>query len=762
MLFWNYLVFLLIVAGWTRAHQELVWLEDLNSLHDLRELETALPSMLHFNIKRLSGENIKLHLQENKRLNANAPVYVGGSLNGKHTAMEADVPLISGTKFYQDRSLGAAVKVSCADIPDEACKRVVEGSVYIDGDNYDIKPSSIAYNLRSMGNEKNMLHILRRIEAPKMFEKNGNLRGLYGADFKYIPDEETEGKPNRRGFYEDDDTLLPRRPNVPLQYDEELRSLLHDAEIEDQIKELYEHENRQKRAEAEGRLYAVEIVLVVDSSLWDKYYAKVEANNRMNKDTATMYFLRERLAHIINGVSLRYEEIEDPAMNVYVTISQFLIYKSRNASNPLSPNVETPSRDGTIYADSDVYIDGLVQWVKTAPVNEHDDHVMVITGYELYYDNNINNNGVAGVAYVGGACGSYRVSVQQDDDYFVVTSVAAHELGHNLGADHDGSGSSSDCKPREKFIMAPFITTFRTGEPYSVNPWRFSQCSIDAFKKFFGSVRCFLDHGDYYDKNEWDEHNKRLPGERFTLDEQCKLIRGDNSRFCRQAGQESNEEICRVMKCLQPGANYCHFHAAARGTPCGKSGLNKWCIDGKCVERESIATTRRPVATTKSQRTTTQSRETTSQSRETTSQSRETTSQSRETTSQWSESTSEEPSTTTESTTYSTETTTGSCIDSGWHGWSCQRLSRFFLKSYKYEPSIWCRDKYWAHICCALCYASSHPTTTQACVDEGYHGWSCEKVSKYFKNRYHLEPIHWCSDPKWERKCCNYCAHNAF
>jgi hypothetical protein len=42
--------------------------------------------------------------------------------------------------------------------------------------------------------------------------------------------------------------------------------------------------------------------------------------------------------------------------------------------------VETPSRDGTTYADSDVYIDGLVQWVKTAPVNEHDDHVMVITG----------------------------------------------------------------------------------------------------------------------------------------------------------------------------------------------------------------------------------------------------------------------------------------------------------------------------------------------------------------------------------------------
>ena len=50
--------------------------------------------------------------------------------------------------------------------------------------------------------------------------------------------------------------------------------------------------------------------------------------------------------------------------------------------------------------------------------------------YELYYGNDIRNDGVAGVAYVGGACGRYRVSVQEDGDYFVTTSVTAHELGH--------------------------------------------------------------------------------------------------------------------------------------------------------------------------------------------------------------------------------------------------------------------------------------------------------------------------------------------
>jgi hypothetical protein len=40
------------------------------------------------------------------------------------------------------------------------------------------------------------------------------------------------------------------------------------------------------------------------------------------------------------------------------------------------------------------------------------------------------------------------------------------------------------------------------------------------------------DHGDYFDKTEWDKHNKKLPGELHTLDQQCKLHMGDYSGVC--------------------------------------------------------------------------------------------------------------------------------------------------------------------------------------------------------------------------------------
>lgn len=50
--------------------------------------------------------------------------------------------------------------------------------------------------------------------------------------------------------------------------------------------------------------------------------------------------------------------------------------------------------------------------------------------YELYYGGKTENDGVAGIAFVSGACGYYRTSVQEDGNYFVLTSVAAHELGH--------------------------------------------------------------------------------------------------------------------------------------------------------------------------------------------------------------------------------------------------------------------------------------------------------------------------------------------
>ena len=54
--------------------QEIVLVQDTNSDHDRRHLDAGLPSTLKFDLKRESG-TVQLTLEENERLNANAPVY---------------------------------------------------------------------------------------------------------------------------------------------------------------------------------------------------------------------------------------------------------------------------------------------------------------------------------------------------------------------------------------------------------------------------------------------------------------------------------------------------------------------------------------------------------------------------------------------------------------------------------------------------------------------------------------------------------------
>ena len=58
----------------------------------------------------------------------------------------------------------------------------------------------------------------------------------------------------------------------------------------------------------------------------------------------------------------------------------------------------------------------------------------------------------------------------------------------SLGASHDGSGSSGGCQADSKYIMAPMVTSFYPNQPYTLNPWRFSQCSIEAFKTYVSSM----------------------------------------------------------------------------------------------------------------------------------------------------------------------------------------------------------------------------------------------------------------------------------
>ena len=101
------------------------------------------------------------------------------------------------------------------------------------------------------------------------------------------------------------------------------------------------------------------------------------------------------------------------------------------------------------------------------------------------------NRGTAGFAYVGGACVVNKrlekvnsVAIVEDTGGFSGIIVVAHELGHLLGAVHDGSPPPSylggpgarKCRWEDGFIMSDLRHTSKG--------FRWSHCTIKQFHHF--------------------------------------------------------------------------------------------------------------------------------------------------------------------------------------------------------------------------------------------------------------------------------------
>ena len=87
---------------------------------------------------------------------------------------------------------------------------------------------------------------------------------------------------------------------------------------------------------------------------------------------------------------------------------------------------------------------------------------------------------VAGIARIDGACStSDGVSLSEGWLGFVSSAlVMAHELGHNLGAEHDGVGACASVP--DDFLMAPILNGSQ----------EFSQCSLNAIGSFLAQASC--------------------------------------------------------------------------------------------------------------------------------------------------------------------------------------------------------------------------------------------------------------------------------
>ncbi|CAL4125188.1 unnamed protein product, partial [Meganyctiphanes norvegica] len=319
-------------------------------------------------------------------------------------------------------------------------------------------------------------------------------------------------------------------------------------------------EARIRRKRSAPYIIYPEILVLVD---YDGYLLHNQDNSQIKSYYVSFW----------NGVDLRYRLLKGP--KVKVSIAGIIISRSRDAMPYLERN-----RVGRDAIDSASALTDMGKYLYQERRLPTYDIAVAITKYDLCRRRKSGRctTGTAGFAYVGGACVVNKrlqkvnsVAIVEDTGGFSGIIVAAHEVGHLLGAVHDGSPPPSylggpgarRCRWEDGFIMSDLRHTDKG--------FRWSSCSTEQFHHFLnGDTATCL-----YNLPHEDESLPRvLPGKLLSLDAQCRKDRGTSACFV-------DDRVCAQLFCFDSTSGYCvSYRPAAEGSDCGGSNI---CRNGRCV-----------------------------------------------------------------------------------------------------------------------------------------------------------------------------------
>uniref|UniRef100_V5HBL3 Putative tick metalloprotease n=1 Tax=Ixodes ricinus TaxID=34613 RepID=V5HBL3_IXORI len=177
------------------------------------------------------------------------------------------------------------------------------------------------------------------------------------------------------------------------------------------------------------------------------------------------------------SVNLRYAALTGPAVQFLLTGVILAADYSHVVTVPPTPDGFVSEQVG--YLDSEESLKKLAHRFQTKKLNVTADLILFITTLDMLIMQGHNwNHKIHGLAYISAICTATRIAIVEDTPAaYRMIDIAAHEMGHSCGSEHDGDRQRNNwCNPHAGWIMSPVGRGARNSE--------FSECSKHRIRHF--------------------------------------------------------------------------------------------------------------------------------------------------------------------------------------------------------------------------------------------------------------------------------------